>query len=83
MKNQPWSLEDDINEHGSYFMNTSLNPCLHEKSFESIGLSKIVIHEISTPSCFLFIKNFKRVVVDAYVYHKYYKSCCVNLEIGT
>ena len=24
--------EDDINEHGSYFMNTSSNPCSHEKS---------------------------------------------------
>ena len=24
--------EDDIDEHGSYFMNTSSNPCSHEKS---------------------------------------------------
>jgi hypothetical protein len=28
-------------------------------------------------------KDFKWVVVDAYVYHKYYRSRCVNLEIGT
>ena len=26
--------EDDIYEHGSYFMNTSSNPCSHEKFYE-------------------------------------------------
>jgi hypothetical protein len=51
--------EDDINEHGSYFMNTSTNPCSHEKSSESISLSNISTHEIFNPSCFLFIKNLK------------------------
>ena len=30
--------EDDIDEHGSYFMNTSSNPCSHEKSPELISL---------------------------------------------
>jgi hypothetical protein len=33
--------EDDIDEHGSYFMNTSSDPCSHEKSPKSIGLSNI------------------------------------------
>ena len=51
--------EDDINEFGSYFMNTSSNPCLHEKSLESIGLSNITTHEIFNPSYFLFIKTLK------------------------
>jgi endonuclease IV len=51
--------EDYISEHESYFINTSSNPCSHEKSFESIGLSNIATHEISTPSCFLFIKTLK------------------------
>jgi hypothetical protein len=68
--------EDDINEHGSYFMNTSTNPCSHEKSSESIGLSNISTHEIFNPSCFLFIKKFERVVVDAFVVG-------MVLEIGT
>jgi len=31
--------EDDINEHGSYFINTSSNSCSHEKSPKLIGLS--------------------------------------------
>ena len=74
--------EDNINEHGSYFMNTSSNPCLHEKSPELIGLSNIVTHEIFNPHILLVHKDFERMVVDVYVYHKYCKSC-VNLEIGT
>jgi hypothetical protein len=64
----------DIDEHGSYFMNTSSNPCSHKKSLELIVLSNIATTRSLTPSYFLFIKTFKRVVVDAYVYHKYCKS---------
>ena len=74
--------EDDINEHGSYFMNISSNPCSYEKSPESIGLSNIATHEIFNPLVLLVHKIFERVVVDAYVYHKYCRSRCVNLEIG-
>ena len=75
--------EDNINEHGSYFMNTLSNPCSHEKSPELIGLSNIATHEIFNPLTLYAHKNFERVVVDAYVYHKYCRSRCVNLEIGT
>ena len=66
--------EDDIDEHGSYFMNTSSNPCSHEKSPESIGLSNIATHEIFNPLKLLVHKIFERVLVDAYVYDKYCKS---------
>ena len=75
--------EDDIDEHGSYFMNTSSNPCSHEKSPESIGLSNIATHKIFNPLILSIYKDFERVVVDAFVYHKYSRSHCVNLEIGT
>ena len=68
--------EDDINEHGSYFMNTSLNPCLHEKSPKLIDLSTTT-HEIFNPLILFVHKIFERVDVDAYVYHKYCKSHCV------
>jgi uncharacterized membrane protein YpjA len=37
----------------------------------------------SSPLMVLVHKNFEKMVVDAYIYHKYYKSCCVNLKIGT
>ena len=66
--------EDYINEHGSYFMNTSSNPCSHKKSPESIGLSNIATHEIFNPLMLLVHKDFERVIVDTYVYHKYCKS---------
>jgi hypothetical protein len=65
--------EDYIDEHGSYFMNISSNPCSHENSPEPIGLS-IATHEIFNPLVLPIHKDFERVVVDAYVYHKYYKS---------
>jgi hypothetical protein len=43
-----------IDEHGSYFMNISSNPCLHEKS------PPILPHtRYSTPSFSLFIKTLK------------------------
>jgi hypothetical protein len=61
--------EDDIGEHGSYFMNTSSNPCSYEKSPESIGLSNIATHEIFALLLLLVYKKFEKVVVDAYVYH--------------
>ena len=66
--------EDDINEHGSHFMNTSSNLCTYEKSPESIGLSIIATHEIFNPLILHVHKDFERVVVGAYVYHKYCKS---------
>jgi hypothetical protein len=74
--------EDDINKHGSYIMNTSLNPRSYEKSIESIGLSTTT-HEIFNPLILSVPKDFERVVVDVYVYHKYCRSRSVNLEIGT
>jgi hypothetical protein len=41
--------EDDNNEHRSYFMTTSLNPCSHEKSPKLICLPNIITHEIFNP----------------------------------
>jgi hypothetical protein len=81
----PLELEkkDDINEHESYIINTSSNPCSHEKSPKSIGLPNIATHEIFNPLVLLVHKDFERMVVDAYVYHKDCKSHCENLEMGT
>jgi hypothetical protein len=59
------------------------NPCSYEKSPESIDLSNIATHEIFDRLILFASKDFKRVVVDTYVYHKYYRSRCVTLEIGT
>ena len=72
----PLELEkkDNINKHGSYFMNTSSNPYSHEKSPELIGLSNIATHEIFNPLVLPIHKDYEMVVIDAYVYHKYCKS---------
>jgi hypothetical protein len=58
----PLELEkqDDINEHESYFMNTSSNPCSHEKSPELIGLSNIATHKIFNPLVPPVHKDFER-----------------------
>jgi hypothetical protein len=75
--------EDYINKHGSYFMSTSSNTYSYEKSPDLIGLSNITTHKIFNPLILPSHKKIERVVVDTYVYHKYCRSHCVNLEIGT
>jgi len=79
----PLEVENDrdFNEQGSYFINTSSSPCLYEASRNSIGLSNLSTFVISSPLILSIYKNFKRVVVDAYVYHKYCRSCCA-LRVG-
>jgi hypothetical protein len=68
--------EDDINECGNYFITISLKSCSYETSPNSISLSNLTTFEISNPLILSSYKNFKRVVVDAYVYHKYCRSRC-------
>jgi hypothetical protein len=65
---------DDINEQETYSITSSLNPCSYEISSNSIGLSNPITFEISNPHILSSYKNFKRVVIDAYVYHKYCRS---------
>jgi hypothetical protein len=67
-----------FNEQGSYFIKTTSNPCSYEISPDSLSLSNIAPHEIFNPLMLLVPKNFERVVVDEYVYHRYCKSCCVK-----
>ena len=66
--------KDNINEHGIYFIATSFTPCSYATSSQSIGLSNITTFEISNPLFLSIYKNFKRAVVDAYVYNKYCRS---------
>ena len=75
--------EDDINEQGSYFINTSSNPCSHEKSPKSIGLSNIATHEIFNPSFSLFIKTLKGCLYMHMFIINIANLIGMNLEIGT
>ena len=72
-------IRDNINEHGIYFIATSFTPCSYATASQSIGLSNITTFEIFNPLFLSIYKNFKRVVVDAYVYNKYYRSCWVDI----
>ena len=64
-------------------MNTSLNPCSHEKSPELIGLSNITTYEIFNPSCFPFIKLFKGWLQMHMFITNIANLVGMNLEIGT
>ena len=74
--------EDDIDKHGSY-LETPHQIHAHIRNFLNQLVSNIAAHEVFNPLILFVPKNFERVVVDTYVYHKYCRSCCVNLEIGT
>ena len=71
-----------INEHAIYFIATSFTPCSYATSSQSIDLSNIATFEISNPLFLSIYKNFKRAVVDAYVYNKFCRSLWVDLDIG-
>jgi hypothetical protein len=68
--------EDDINESGHYSITISLKPCSYETTPNSIGPSNLTTFEISNPLILSSYKNFKMVVVVAYVYHKYCRFHC-------
>ena len=64
---------DLVNEHDSPILEEPLDPCSPEKPPESIhsakGTYESYIHPMPSDQT-----DFKRMVVDAFVYHKYCKS---------
>jgi hypothetical protein len=68
-------MENFINEHGSYPLILSSSPCSFEKLFKSIFLSATTTQEIYNPFTLRVSKIFVVEVVDAFVYHKFSKSC--------
>ena len=65
---------DSINEHESFAFETPRVSCSLSKSPESITLSAKCFYEDCNHLLILVSKLFKRMVVDAFVYHKYCKS---------
>ena len=51
--------EDNINEHGIYFIATSFTPCSYATSSQSICLANIITFEISNPLFLSIYKNLK------------------------
>jgi hypothetical protein len=63
--------KDSIDKHGSLTLAIPKEPCLHHASLESTTLSAQSTHQdynnLMVPLC----KKFRRLAVDAYVYHKH------------
>ena len=72
----PPKKDDFINEHGSYFLTIPSIPCSYEKSHKTI-CNLAITCKIYNAYLLLVHKNFKRVVVDVFLYHKFCKSCGV------
>ena len=70
--------EDHVDEYQNYFLEEPQDPRFREKSPDSIFPSTNCTYESYTHPMLLFYQILVRMVVDAFVYHKYSKarSCC-------
>jgi hypothetical protein len=66
--------EDHVDKHQSYILEEPQDPRFREKSPESIISSIASTYESYTHPMLLFYQILKRMVVDAFVYHKYSKA---------
>jgi hypothetical protein len=66
--------KDLIDKHGSFTLDLPQEPCLHHVSQESATLSTQSTHHDYNRLMILPCKKFRRMVVDAYVHHKYCRS---------
>ena len=66
--------EDHVDEHQSYILEEPQDLHFHEKSRELIFPSTNCTYESCNHPVFLFYQILKRMVVDAFVYHKYSKA---------
>jgi hypothetical protein len=66
--------EDHVDEHKSYILEEPQDPRLHEKSLESIFPCATYTYEHYAHPMLLFYQILERIVVDAFVYHKYSKA---------
>ena len=65
---------DSTNKHECSSFETPHIPCSLLESLELITLSATRFYEDHNHLLVLVYKLFRRMAVDAYVYHKYYKS---------
>ena len=73
--------KDSLDEHGSFSLEIPQEPCSFNASSESGTLCTPSTHEDYNRLKVLSCKTFRRLVVDAYVYHKYckFRGCSVAL----
>jgi hypothetical protein len=63
--------KDSTDEHGSFTLDIPPKPCSHHAFPESAMLGTLGTHEDYNLLLVLFCSTFRRLVVDAYVYHKH------------
>jgi hypothetical protein len=75
--------KDSIDEHVSFILEITQEPCLFNASPESGMLCAPCTHEDYNHLKVLSCKIFMRLVVDAYVYHKHckFRGCFVALTL--
>jgi hypothetical protein len=91
----PWAMEfceaptlepegkDSIDEHGSFIFEIPQGPRSFKASPESGMLCALSTHEDCNHLKVLSCKTFRRLVVDAYVYHKHckFRGCPMALTL--
>ena len=65
---------DSTNEHESFSFETPHVSCSLLESLEFVVLSTACCYEEDNLPSLLVAKLFRRMIVDVFVYHKYYKS---------
>jgi hypothetical protein len=82
MRHRLWSPKERIiYEHGSFILDTPHEPCLHHANPESAMLGALGTHEGYNRLMVLSCKKFRRMVVDAYFYHKHCRFCVCTMAL--
>jgi hypothetical protein len=67
--------KESIDEHDGFILYIPYEPCSDNSSLDSARLSALSMHEGYNHLLVLFCKVFRRLVVDAYVYHEHIRFC--------
>jgi hypothetical protein len=67
--------KDSIDKHGSFILDLPDQPCSHHAFPESAMFSALSTFKGYNHLLVLYCKMFRRLIVDAYVYHKHCRFC--------
>jgi hypothetical protein len=73
--------KDLIDKHGSFTLDLPQEPCLHHVTPNSTTLNALSTHEDYNRLMVLSCKKFRRMVVDAYVYHNHCRFCVCTVAL--
>ena len=78
-----FKVNDSINEHRSLILVIPQKPCSFNTPPELGTLCALSTHEVYNHLKALSCKTFRRMVVDAFVYHKHckFRGCAITLTL--